>query len=181
MQPAPGPIRDLLQVVEHALAGERHPALLGRGGPQEEARGGLHTEQGDVTAVLGHQVLVLLRGLVLGGLLERRERQAYVHVVAVAVGVPLGEHRVVHVRLGEPDRLVIDLRGAVEEVLEVGVGSADVVHGLCATVLQFLRERSPVGLPQDCVRLRAVEELADLECRILLHLLLQGLLQLHGR
>ena len=96
-------------------------------------------------------VEVLLGGRVRVGLLERRERRADVDVVGVAGGVPVGERLVVEVGVGDPDRVVVDLRGGVEEVLEVRVRLARVVDDLGAAVLQPLGERLPVGLAGDVV------------------------------
>src|SRR5262245_62684909 len=91
VQPAAGPAGDLGQLVQHALPRQVGAALLRGRRPQQERRRGLLAQLADVAAVLGHDVEVLLGGRVRVGLLERRERGADVHAVAVARGVPFAD------------------------------------------------------------------------------------------
>src|SRR5690606_41506224 len=61
VQPAARPLLDLGQLVDHALAGEVGAALLRGLRPQQERRGGLHAEQGDLALPGLDQLLVLDR------------------------------------------------------------------------------------------------------------------------
>src|SRR4051794_25727768 len=64
---AAGPLGDVLDVREHAVAGELGAAVLGGAGPQQERGGGLLAELADVAAARVHDLLVLRRARALLG------------------------------------------------------------------------------------------------------------------
>ena len=84
MQPAAVPLVDLRELVDHALAGQVRSAFLRGRRPQQERRGGLHTEECGLAAGFGDEFGVLLHRRDGVGVLEHLERHAGVHVVEQA-------------------------------------------------------------------------------------------------
>src|SRR5690606_7366739 len=146
VQPAARPLLDLGQLVDHALAGEVGAALLRGLRPQQERRGGVHAEQGDLALPGLDQLLVLLHGRDLVGVLQRLEDHADVQLVTGAGLVPLRDLLAVPGRLEHVLRLQAGPLERLQQAELAGVGRVVGPQVLRPALLDLLSERHVAAL-----------------------------------